>query len=55
MYSVQSGFVKPSTGASPGFHTRPCPPARWLAYRMEIIASSSSEKYRSPSTTKLVR
>jgi hypothetical protein len=44
MKITQRGLVYPSTGTSPGFQTSPYPAARFLAYRIEIIASSKRTK-----------
>src|SRR5262249_11735543 len=40
--------VAPSTGASPTFHTTPCPAATLSTYRNSIVASSNGRDPRQP-------
>ena len=41
---TSSGLLKPSTGRPPGFHTNPCPSARFSAWRTVIQASSVTKR-----------
>jgi hypothetical protein len=52
---TQVKFEKPSTGATPGWDTRPLPSARFLAYANDMPASSTIQDRKSDACSKKIK